>query len=224
MRHRTEAPLLILGVGSLPLLLLELARDRLAPGDRIFLDVVNVVVLVAFGADYVIGLILARPKWPYIKGEWLNLLIVLAQAAALVPGLAGVGGLRLLRAGRMFRLLAVIGRVVAIGGLAAREGRTVIRREAATFALSVAGLTWIASAVGFTLAEDVGPRGRLHSFFDGLWWSAATITTVGYGDVAPVTVVGRAIGVMTMVVGISTFAVVTAKIAEFLVRTRDDDA
>ena len=60
-------------------------------------------------------------------------------------------------------------------------------------------------------------NGRLHSFFDALWWSTATITTVGYGDIFPVTAAGRIIGAMTMVVGISTFAVVTAKITEVLV-------
>ena len=96
-----------------------------------------------------------------------------------------------------------------------------MRRHAAGFALGVAGLTWLTSAVGFTMAEDVGAGGRLDSFFDALWWSSTTITTVGYGDVYPVTAAGRIIGVFTMVVGISTFAVVTAKVAEVLVRTRD---
>jgi voltage-gated potassium channel len=51
-----------------------------------------------------------------------------------------------------------------------------------------------------------------------LWWSASTITTVGYGDVYPVTFAGPVIGVFTMVVGVSTFALVTAKLAQFLVR------
>ncbi len=83
----------------------------------------------------------------------------------------------------------------------------------------MAGLTWITSAVAFTLVEDVGRNGRLHSFFDGLWWSTTTITTVGYGDVFPVTAVGRIVGAFTMVVGISTFAIVTAKVAELLVRS-----
>ena len=44
------------------------------------------------------------------------------------------------------------------------------------------------------------------------------MTTVGYGDVYPITAAGRIVGGFTMIVGISTFAIVTAKIAEFLVR------
>ena len=58
----------------------------------------------------------------------------------------------------------------------------------------------------------------MDSFFDALWWSAATITTVGYGDIYPVTAAGRIIAVFTMVVGVSTLAVVTARIAQFLIK------
>lgn len=45
----------------------------------------------------------------------------------------------------------------------------ILRRHAAAFALGIAGMTWRTSAVAFTLAEDVGKDGRLHSFVDGLW-------------------------------------------------------
>jgi voltage-gated potassium channel len=102
--------------------------------------------------------------------------------------------------------------------MAAREGRDVIVRHAAGFALGLAGFTWITSAVLFTLVEDVGEGERVHSFFDALWWSLTTMTTVGYGDVYPITAAGRILGGFTMVVGISAFAIVTAKVAEFLVR------
>ncbi|MEO8696961.1 MAG: potassium channel family protein [Acidimicrobiales bacterium] len=217
-RRRTDAPLLILAIGSLPLLLLELARNDLAHGDRVFLDIVNVAVLVGFAVDYIVELAVVSNRRSYMRHEWTSLLIVLAQAAALAPALAAFGVLRILRAGRAFRAVAAVVRIMTIGGTAAREGRSILRRHAAGFALGMAGFTWITSAVAFTLAEDVGADGRLHSFFDALWWSSATITTVGYGDVAPVTTAGRLVGVVTMVVGISTFAVVTAKIAEFLVR------
>ncbi len=220
-RHYTDVPLLILAVGSLPLLLLELVRTDLTRGDRLFLDVVNVVVLVAFAVDYVVELCLARPRGRYVRAQWTSLLIVVAQAIALAPGLTGFGALRVLRAGRVWRFVAIVARLVAIGGAVAADGKVMLRRHAAGFALGTAGLTWLTSAVGFTLAEDVGDGGRLNSFFDALWWSSTTITTVGYGDVFPVTAAGRIIGVFTMVVGISTFAIVTAKVAEFLVRIRD---
>ncbi len=74
------------------------------------------------------------------------------------------------------------------------------------------------------MVEDVGPHGRVHSFFDALWWSLGTITTAGYGDVVPITGGGRVVAGFTMVVGISTFAIVTAKIAEFLVRSDIEEA
>lgn len=90
-----------------------------------------------------------------------------------------------------------------------------------TFAVGVASVTWLTAPAAFTVAEDVGTGQRVESFYDALWWSAATVTTVGYGDIAPVTVAGRIAGVVTMIVGISTFAVITARVAAFLVV--DDD-
>ena len=224
-RARTEWPLLIVAVGTLPVLLVELARDELPSGDRVFLDAVNVFVLVVFAVDYIVGLRLARNRRAFARAEWSSLLIVFAQAVALLPGLATFGALRalrVLRAGRLWRLLIVMARAVAVGRTAATDGRRMIRQHAASIAFGLAGFTWLTSAASFTLVEDVGADGRLQSFFDALWWSSATITTVGYGDVYPVTTAGRLIGVFTMVVGIGTFAVVTAKIAEFLVRSPDD--
>jgi voltage-gated potassium channel len=223
-RRATDTPLLILAIGSLPLLLLEIDRSSLVHHDRVFLDVVNVAVLVAFGLDYLVEVCLARQRALYARREWTSLLIVLAQAAALVPALSAFGVLRFLRAGRVWRAHATVGRMFAIGGAAAREGRSILRRHAAKFALGLAGVTWVTAAAAFTLAENAGPGRETHTFFEAVWWSSTTITTVGYGDVYPVTVAGRLIGIATMVVGISTFAIVTAKVAEFLVRTAREDA
>ncbi len=150
----------------------------------------------------------------YVRRNWTSLAIVLAQAVALVPALTGLGLLRAARGARAARAVAVVVRLVAIGGASARDGRQVIRARAARFALSLAGLTWLSSAAAFMLAETGGD----YSIADSLWWSMATITTVGYGDIFPVTPAGRLIGGFTMIVGISTFALVTAKVAEFLVR------
>ena len=89
--------------------------------------------------------------------------------------------------------------------------------------MGLAALTWLSSAVAFTLAEGPGDGSRVASFFDSLWWSLTTMATVGYGDIYPVTGAGRLIAGFTMLVGISTFAVVTAKVAEALVRGETAD-
>ena len=152
------------------------------------------------------------------------MLIVVTQALALIPFLSAFGVTRVFRGGRALRFIAVALRVVAIGGVSAREGRAVLRRHAVGFALGLAGFTWITSAVLFTMVEEVGSGERVNSFFDALWWSIATITTVGYGDVFPITAAGRIVGGFTMVVGISTFAIITGKFASFLVISDEADA
>lgn len=223
-RRATDGPLLVVTIASLPLLLLELARPDLPQSDGRFLDVMNVLVLIAFAVDYGVELWLTSNRFQYARAEWTSLVIVVTQFLAILPGLAAVGSFRVLRAAPVLRGLVVLIRIVAIGGSAAREGRAVIRRQAGKFALTLAGFVWLTSAVGFTLAEGVGTRhATAHSFFDALWWSACTISTVGYGDIYPITPVGRAVGIVTMIVGVATFAVITAKVAEFLVKNEHSD-
>src|SRR3954453_1247106 len=102
-RHYTDAPLLILAIGSLPVLALELIRDDLISLDRTFLDVMNIVVLVAFAVDYFVELAFANRRCSYVRHEWTSAVIVVTQALALVPALAAFGALRVLRAGRALR-------------------------------------------------------------------------------------------------------------------------
>lgn len=220
-RRRATIPLIVVALGSVPLLLLEPQRDELLGHDRVLLDVVNIVVLIAFTIDYVVGWWLTGNRRVYVRKEVLSLVIILGTAIAFVPQLAVFGGLRALRGLPALRAALVIMRVVAIGGAAAREGRQMLRQRAVAIAVGLAGLTWISAASAFAAIEGIGDGARHPSFMDALWWSAATITTVGYGDVAPVTTAGRLVGFAAMLVGISTFAVVTARIASFLVRDED---
>ena len=147
------------------------------------------------------------------------MLIVVSQFLALLPALGFLG---ILRGARALRVVGTISRVVGIGAASREQGRKFFKEKAASVAFGLSGFTLITSAVAFTIAEDVGDGRRIQSFFDALWWSAATITTVGYGDIFPVTAAGRVIAVFTMIVGISTLAVVTARIAQFLI-SKDGD-
>jgi voltage-gated potassium channel len=126
-----------------------------------------------------------------------------------------------LRGARALRVVSSLTRIIGISMASRSQGRAILKKRATSFAFGLAGFTLITSAVGFTLAEDVGKDGRVRSFFDALWWSGATITTVGYGDIYPITAAGRVIAIFTMLVGISTLAVVTARIAQFLIKNDD---
>jgi voltage-gated potassium channel len=68
-----------------------------------------------------------------------------------------------------------------------------------------------------TTAEHGAPRANLTSYPKALWWSIETATTVGYGDFFPVTFWGRVVGAVVMVVGITTYGMVTAAIATWFV-------
>ena len=213
-RKYTDLPLVVLAIGSLPILLLELVSNRLNNFDKNFIIATNIFIFVAFAADYIVEIFSVKEKAQYAKAEWSSLLICIAQFVAIVPAFAALG---FLRGARATRVVTTAIRIFALSVGSQSRLRQMFHEHAAGLAFGAAGFTFITSAVAFTLVEDVGEGGRINSFFDALWWSAATITTVGYGDIYPVTAVGRIIAVFTMVVGISTLAVVTARIAQFLI-------
>jgi voltage-gated potassium channel len=215
-RKQTETPLTIIAVGSLPILFLHFISDRLSTLDKRFILIVDLIVLTSFLVTYIVELSLSTSKIRYIRAEWLSAIVTIAQVIALLPSL-GIAGI--LRAARGFRVVITLARIFGIGASTMqKDGTRLLKEQAAALAFGLAGFTWVTSAVAFTIAEDVGQDGRVSSFFDALWWSASTITTVGYGDIYPVTAIGRVIAVFTMLVGVSTLAVVTARIAKFLIR------
>jgi voltage-gated potassium channel len=66
--------------------------------------------------------------------------------------------------------------------------------------------------------ERYQPGATINSFGKALWWSITTVTTVGYGDVYPVTNTGRFIAVLLMVGGIGLVGVVTASLASWIIQ------
>jgi voltage-gated potassium channel len=81
------------------------------------------------------------------------------------------------------------------------------------------GLVIIAATV--VASVEGGEGAYIQSFPDALWWAVVTITTVGYGDVVPITAAGRAVAIILMIGGIAFFSGVTANLASFLVKGDD---
>ncbi len=59
---------------------------------------------------------------------------------------------------------------------------------------------------------------HIYSFLDALWWAVATVTTVGYGEVSPVTTLGKILGILMMIFGTAIFCSFTGLFASVLLK------
>ncbi len=99
--------------------------------------------------------------------------------------------------------------------LGTRAALGIWRVARADYALVLgAGLMLITST--FVYAAERGLNPEFGSYVDALWWSLVTVTTVGYGDMVPVTGVGRFAAVFLLVGGIALFGAVAANLAAVL--------
>ena len=125
---------------------------------------------------------------------------------ALLPGL----DLRFLRAFRMLRLLKLSHYNSALEDL-----MSAIADEHRSFvsALYLFSIALLMSACLAYFAEHEAQPDKFESIPDALWWAVITLTTVGYGDVSPVTPLGKVVGVFTAMTGVCTVALLTGIVA-----------
>ncbi len=199
--RRTEWPLAGIAVAFLVIYSVEVL---LSPPEHLrqTLEVVNSVLYLAFVCDYIARLSLAQRRVRWFFTHLLDLAIV---------------ALPFLRPLRLLRLVVLVKVMQHAVGVAIR-GRVVVYT-----ACSAVLLIYVAS-LAVLEAERGSPESDIHSFGEALWWSITTVTTVGYGDFAPVTGTGRAIAVLLMIGGISLLGVVTGTLASWIVqRVSEED-
>ncbi len=145
-----------------------------------------------------------HPLWGRLR--YLRSFFALIDLAAVLPALVGAFGaadLRVLRLLRLLRMLKLVRHSTTFGLL----GR-VLRDEANSIAALVFVLlltVTIAGSLMFMLEGDEQPN-VFTSIPVAMWWAVETLTTVGYGDFVPVTLLGRVLGGVVSIVGIGTLA------------------
>lgn len=84
--------------------------------------------------------------------------------------------------------------------------------------LTVGGnsMLFITSYFLYLLEKDINPK--IHTYFDALWWGIATITTVAYGDIVPITFAGRLVGIVLIYTGTVLFVTFTGVILLLLMK------
>jgi voltage-gated potassium channel len=149
-----------------------------------------------FILDYVVRLILAPNRWHWFIRHLIDFAIVT---------------LPFVRPLRLLRLLVLIEVLQKAVGDAFR-GRIVV--------YTVSGVTLLIYTASLAVFEKERylHGATINSFGKAIWWSITTVTTVGYGDVYPVTNTGRVIAVLLMIGGISLVGVVTAALASWVIQ------
>jgi voltage-gated potassium channel len=173
------------------------------------------------GATAAIAEVLINTTWVLFVLDYLtNLLLAERRGRWFVTHLFDfiVVALPILRPLRLLRLVTLVSILQRRAGAAFR-GRVIL------FAASSTALLLFVASLAMLDAERSAPGALITTFPQALWWAFVTITTVGYGDLFPVTGTGRFIAAGIMLGGIALIGVVTATLASYIVErvTQQDE-
>lgn len=153
------------------------------------------VTWAVFVVDFVIRMLLVHDRRAYLRRRWFDLLVIV------MPML------------RPLQLLPLLSFFNAVNRRASARLRGRVLAYAAGGAIAVATIGSLA-----VLQAERGHRdANITDVGTAFWWSAETMTSVGYGDVYPVSPLGRAIAVALMISGIAVLSAVTAGLASWIV-------
>jgi voltage-gated potassium channel len=163
---------------------------------------------VLFTLEYVARLCVVRKRLRYATSFFgiVDVLSILpAYISLLLPGSHYLTTVRILRLMRMFRVLKMAEYIGEAGVL--MNALSASRRKILIFFSAVLALVCVEGTIVYVIEHDANPG--YANIPQSIYWAIVTITTVGYGDVAPVTVLGKMMASVIMLTGFAIIAVPT---------------
>lgn len=197
---------------------IETLPDLPAGSQRIF-DNIELVVVLIFTFEYALRLMHASHKLRFIFSFY-----GLVDLIAILPFYIATGlDLRSVRILRLLRLIRIL-KLFRYNRAAQRLLRAFlqVRDELVLFIFMISILLYL-SAVGIYYFEHDAQPDAFKSVPHSLWWAVATLTTVGYGDIYPITGGGRFFTFVVLIIGLGIIAVPTGLIASALTDARNGD-
>jgi voltage-gated potassium channel len=194
----TNLPLLALAL----LFLVAYAVPILYPGLPAWIGsaavAVHVLVWVLYAADFAVRLTMVGSgnRFRFVFSHPLDLVMVLLP---------------------MLRPLRVVRIVVLLAEVFRRHAEASKRFQAVFYVVSVTGMILLVASLAILDAERNAPDTQVADFGDAVWWSVVTATTVGYGDMVPQTVEGKAIAAFLMFAAIGLVGLVSGSLASWFV-------
>lgn len=210
-----DLTVLVLIVFSLVTFSLE-TLPKLSPAARRALEFSEIAVTLLFTLEY--GLrIAAAPK----KRDYILSFYGIVDLVAIVPFYVASGiDLRFVRVVRMIRVLRIL-KLAGYSKAIVDFGRAMrlAKEQFIIFGFAALIVLFVASAGIYYFEHDAQPE-RFASVFHSLWWAVSTLTTVGYGDVYPITAGGKLFTFAVLMLGLGIVAVPAGILASALTKIR----
>lgn len=191
----------------------------LSPSAERWLHGIEIVIVILFTIEYVLRLWVADRKLGFIFSFYglIDLIAILPFYISLGVDLRSLRSLRLLR---LFRILKLVrySRAMQRFYIAFQ-----IAKEEVILFFFVTLLLLYLSAIGIYYFENTAQPHAFTSVFDGLWWAVASLTSVGYGDVYPITIGGKIFTSIVLLIGIGMVSIPSGLIASAFARARTWD-
>jgi len=184
-----------------------------------FLKISEYIIVAIFTVEYILRIIYSEKKLKFIFSFF-----GLVDFIAIAPFYLSFGlDLRSIRAFRLFRFFRMF-KLLRYGKAINRFKRAyqIIKEELILFFLITIIVLYL-SSVGIYYFEHQAQPEAFSSVFHSLWWAVATLTTVGYGDIAPITVGGKVFTFIVLMVGLGVVAVPAGLVSSALSKVRAEE-
>ena len=189
--ERSSRPMFVASVLYLLAFAAPIMSTRIQEPYDAYLNIIQMILWGLFAADYCIRLYLAPRRLYFITHNLMNLAIVLLPAWRIVSFLAMI----YMTANRQYKRLS----------------------ELAMKLFGYTAIFIIMFALAIYSVESSEPGAMIRDLPTAYWWTFTTLATVGYGDVYPITGIGRVIAVVVMLYGVGMVAVATGALASWII-------
>jgi len=181
-----------------------------------FLEGLELFTIIIFTSEYLLRILVSSKPISYIF-SFFGIIDLLAIIPYFIVGVLDLRFLRAFRILRLFRALKMIryNKAIRRFGVAFR----LVKEEMILFFAITLILIFITSAGIYYFENEAQPE-NFKSIFHSAWWSIVTLTTVGYGDVYPITLGGRIFTFFVLMIGVGLVTVPAGLVASALSRAR----
>ena len=202
----------------LSIVIMGLETFELPEGPKNLIFSIEIILTVYFVAEYVLRIVIAENKREYLS-SFYGLVDLIALLPILIHATASVRVVRLLRMLRVIRLLKLTRYNEAMDRY--QEALKLIVTEVMLFfGVSFVFILGFAFVI-YEVEHEVQPD-TYSNIFDAIWWAVISLTSVGYGDVYPMTTSGRLLTLAMVLTGMGIVAVPTALLTSALSKVKNN--